>query len=516
MPITNGPLTQRLNQVVTDVVASNIALGLRIDAITEKLTQLMQPAPADGVTTLTNLQYQLVSAANSLTNINARDSLNIPQMKAAIEYLTQAGDGTALGSNLYSLGVEVFELGGARPNHATLWTVMQAVNRLLGVDGPDQENITSVYNELRSLNIAMGTFDALGEPITDRQVQLLQQIAICVCELNGKTPTPASPIPPPATVLGAEFGCAQGGVILWTITPASWVNTSPIGWHAAPLALSQAAIAGGYSLTNVTEDTSGQSVAVVAALGEAQDPLNCFITGDNQTFSINTVTRRDLIRQATEPNYYRESSGTFVDNVYKGSCRPSPIWSQVSTRKHWYYDALLPIGTAMPPNCNIYFYSFAATPPPEPASACVNPASTPAALSFDNQSASGSSFWDGGPTLFNGRWSTGNAAFANYLGSQGNYILVLPGPRWYRIEAQLDPTAERIIVDVAAPGGSGASLTIDILANSSTNIQTRYFFVPASMSANVTALLPFASGTGQLAPFDSRVTVGFCIDPPSS
>ena len=511
MPVTPGPLTDRLAQVVADIAV--LFLG-----VTTALTTIAE---------------------------------NTTEMRADLLYLLQSGDNTPRVRNIQSIVNEVYDLGGPRSNHATLRSLysaigdenstlsirralfeladpsivagrnnianlVAAIDKLLGVDSPDNENITSVYNELRSLNIAQGTYDQAGAPSVDRTAILLQQIASCICELNGKTPGLTLPPPgPPASVLGPAFGCAEGGTILWVLTPSSWVNSPVIGWHAAPSSLSSTAIQGGYSLTTVTENTSGQSVAVVAALGEAQTPLTCFLTGDNETTAINTVTRRELRRDTSEPNYYIESSAFYVDNVYKGSCRPSSVWSGTTTRRHWYYDAALPVGGSMPPNSNIYFYTMiVAPPPPPPADPCTDVLSNTGNLAFSEESATTSTFWEGAESVRYGNWAAYNPAFSGYIGIEGPNILVLPGPRWYRIEVQLDPSDTYVLVSVSGPEFSGIARAIEIDVNATNNIVTEYVFVPTGMQAKVTSALETLPPN--VASYATRVSIGFCIDNPGS
>lgn len=441
MPVTPGPLTDRLAQVVADVVAAFGALGEKLDTINTGVSDIksaLTGTDPDGA----NI-YELTSKQLERTQTIAADVIYFKneQIPLLIEKIEGIYDRTGTAQNGLSLA------------------------------------------------------------------ELLQVVAECICELNSKTPGGGGPGGDPLEILGADFECAEGGAVLFVLTPDSWVNTPGIGWHGCPTSLSAAAIAAGYSLTTVTEYQSEQSVAVMAALGETT--INaCLATGDNTEFVVETLTRKELRRDNDEPNYYIESGSFFVDNIYKTNCRPYDIWQEVETRRHWYYDALVSSETTMPPNCNIYFYTLEATPPP-PEVYCDDPLADPEELEYFDYLGTGETFWPYNGESYMADWSGNAITSSPKVAFEGFTNILLSGPGWYKVSSSKASSAAQLYVNISAYQGEfnpEISISYDSTVFAD---QTSTFFVIEGYQATVTASVVPSTGEPSNV-FDSVLTISIC------
>lgn len=243
MPVTEGSLTQRLGQMITDIGDFFSTANTKLDTIMLALRPgdpLREPYLADILIATRQAlgpnefaQSNLHALSNLLTTTNARllalqgaiGTGTEPSLKTALKYLTQAGDGTALQRNLQSLSDEVFRLGGALPNHATLFDLRQA---LVSPTGPRLQEIVEKLDIL--LDEKLGT-----PPNALTGLELLQLVADCVCELNDKFP-PVDP-PPSEPIIPSSHLCAPEMPLLFEVTPADWYEWAPGLWAACPASL---------------------------------------------------------------------------------------------------------------------------------------------------------------------------------------------------------------------------------------------------------------------------------------
>ena len=366
MPIFSGPLTQRLQQLVGDIGAFFTAQGVILAAIRAHLatledtvllltdirgllTTLMQEEVGP-TTTLSTIKYQLVSAANSLTQIDARDYEHTPKMSAALQYLTQAGDGTPLGENLYKSRVELYELGGVYGSHRTLADLYTA---LQSPAGPRLQTI------IEKLDILL--LEKLGTPPNALTgLELLQLVADCVCQLNSKF-LPLPPIPPGPSLIPATHQCAPSKPLLFVVRPEDWYEWSPGLWAACPASLYAGMEQWVIVQREFISGAGGTHPVLRVIDGQREAALDfCNVTGSSQgeIVVLDPQHGRDVITQ--EATYVAFGSGLAAVGVTDGpnGCKTIALLNSELPDVYWRLNCDLGGADGSDkPNNTYYFYA---------------------------------------------------------------------------------------------------------------------------------------------------------------
>lgn len=292
MAVTDGPLTQRLGQMIDSIgVFFNMA-GNKLDStiallgdIKAVLDQIVSPVNLgvgakiglsnidyrlgrlnDATPAVLTYLYEIYAVANKLDDVKAKlDTLN-----NTATYITRSGDGTPLNRNLQSVADEIFRLGGPLPNHATLFDIYDALGRdpetlslrqaffelsgnALGTNETNLRNLAILLTQIRDgvdiagtpvTNLSQQQMITLLTQIKDRigtaqnglsVAELGQVIAECICALNDKIEGPTLPpgeypTPPPVA------NCTATEVVMY-YGPTSWERVTGYTddtWWAKP------------------------------------------------------------------------------------------------------------------------------------------------------------------------------------------------------------------------------------------------------------------------------------------
>lgn len=306
-----------INPLTNELWSSDILSSL--NSINGRIGFLIQDTP-------------LVGGAN-LADVLASLS-GLPDVLTTLQYITVGGDGTPLTENLSKMREELFNLGGERPNHATLWDLRDS---LVSPTGPRIQEI------VEKLDIIL--YDKLGfAPNALTGLELLQLVADCVCQLNSKWPA----LPPPdAPTLEGHICAPESADLVFRCEPGQWVQYgASTSYQNTPQILTTPASVAFYR-SDVPLENSELRPVIVAEI-ESADYISEFSVTSNKADSCWDIVWTRLYQYLPEPTAYWVEGAllTGVTNPgnFPSGCRPYETPSPTGNSTAFTVEARLKVG----------------------------------------------------------------------------------------------------------------------------------------------------------------------------